>query len=1797
MNLRIHHLLAVSCCLVVSHKAQALDTTPPALNIEQTWIEKAGSVYHFKMNLDPQDNVGVDKIEFRTALNTTAAMPANAPWDQHPWTRGEAFDEGFICTAIVIEIRAKDAAGNASPLQRRTFKAPFPVSLAPNVDPKFVQPPTYLTFSGPTMDCKGLFTANFDGQGREDLLQVDNATGIVKVRRQNNDGTFTSNFFQLTSGTIQDSAIGDFDQDGRMDIALVVNNDVVIYHNEGLGVNDTLTFTPITPPGRTNSGIWLVEHIGVGEFTGDTFPDVVIVGSGDDGAGGSILKAEVIVNDGAGSLFGFNTALGPMNAGAGRIVVGDINGDGHPDVVMADTILRRLILFKWVSNGALGGTDYFDPASRPFIRYLGLKAQAVAIGDIAQRGRNDVVVTEHYYGQLTSPYLPGENHEAMFWEYFPTDDNGNIGSSYGQETAFIGPTVTVDTPFSSDVMVRELTGDRFPEIVMTDELNAGIITARMSVPLDNVNHIYNGYTKTVRTFATAPHPQRLTSGMFDTDTKRDVVVASGNTNQISVLHNSFSTSSKANDIVGGTSTASDPNGSPNGAGGFTYTENPNGLIYYSLTYVNNTATAIIGATVECLLPSTLAFVSGNNSPVVTVSDSAHYVRWTLDIPANSAGVETFTAQVIATVPATVIAPTASLKRGATSLATTTLPKVTVAEPLRFTLGIASDSNSVGDTTHKDEAIKYTLEVKNIGASAIMGVKMGTAFPVGTRYLVASTPPSGTTMLTRGTSGKETGIDWTIATLAPGALVSVFVLVEVTAAENAIITESTATCTRGTTKIIAPSFKTTVLPTLGMELSADKTIARPGEFINYEFTVHNYGIGAISNAKLVNKLPLGVALTSVRTDDGTGNFVDVALNGDNLTPTTNPGIDRSTSIMTWTFASIPAKNQRTVRFTCQVQFDDVTYYYLNNVSVTNEIGSNSYNFVGTPGSGARLFAAKAVGGSAASLVNATSAQLLSITVPNVRSLISGGEPLASPKLALQKEAIADGVEIVAGQRIATLINDATIGSDGTMTYALTISNATGAGTATAVQVHDFIPTGMNFLGFIARDGTNVASYFGFHFFNAVNKEIDATILTNIPLVRSLTMPVGDLAGGHSTSYTYKVQTTLAVGHTIVSNSGGMAGKSGIYTFDPVIGYHLTASNLLFPINGGPRQLKVNVTAPAIFNLPGGIIHSRVEAIGTEFSGIAIPFEVLGGNGLNFAGIKMDIPIPKGFLAQAAQLFDKFGSVIANVVPSAPNSVGVRTLSFPVGALRNATVLFQVALDSANAAVLKNATGQIKAPLAIKPVITGSYTKPAIASLSGEVTAAVVPTPVIMPSLAGLGVLSFRPDPVAKDAKIFVGRSAPAAVRRGRNLTYTIFVGNLCPISLDLATISMAIPAGTTYVSATSYYYNTFSAEQTNQGPDQASNIGSVSIFKPVYSAGKVTWSIGHLAASEAGAVTVTVKVPDTFVGNRIDDNSCNFDVVNASGKSAGPLGVVVLSGNETAQSTSATQAAIEGLGSQFNDGVRTALDTTGFHVTTSTSTVTTGGCDLLHLNNDLVLIPLPHDRMFIIGPSGKVNADGFHLMLDSGGQRIAVGPGILTATSGIGIDVSTLPGLSGTPFITPNSLFTSLSTGNIIAQGGGNIIAQGGGNIIAQGGGNIIASGGGNIVASGGGNLIGQDGAGLTGANAARILMPEGISSLLANSISAKLVTDIGASIVASGGGNIVATGGGNIVATGGGNLIGQDGASLIGNDGAGIVASGAGNLIGQDGAGIVATGGGNLISACTGNLVNQNGVSSLANLK
>lgn len=1863
LYMKTPRLLAV--LVAITSLARAVDTTPPTLDITHTWIEKVGSVVHFKMLLDPQDETGFGQfptgtaIQFRSKLNSTAALPANTAWNDYPWIRGEPFDIPFNCTSVVFELRAKDAAGNVSSLQRRTFASPFPFSPPPNLTPQITSGDQ---FSGSAQNVRGLFVGRFDGVGTgDDLVQVDRTTGAIMVRRQiNNQPPKSDVSFSLPADTIEDSASADFDTDSRADLAIIAAGALTVYHNDGLDGDGVVQFGAQTVS-LAGTGITTFKNIAVGDVTGDGKLDIVV--SGTD-SGGVARIGWLIAN----ATWQYDSSAGvaaPAGITPGKLALGDINGDGTLDVVMVDAPQNQMIVFKNKGAGMIAGDGEADAnyqtvliptglgqaGPNPTIPSIAAPVRALTVGDVTGDGRPDIVVVFVEFIYDTSP---NDGHVFQKWRLY--ENRGNAGFRPFTDVE-LGHSALQNVPdgsqpvidvSSSDVMLMDLNSDRFPEMLFTNYYGNTVKIIRFTPLLDGSNFLTTlddgsgnpeldeqDYAPAAAPALTGP--SRLAKGKLKTSAGvNSIAMAFAGSNAVRWELNATRASSKTYDVQGGAFTDSDPTGISGANGVRQYDAHAGEQISYSLTCINNSATDLTGVFVDCTMPTNVSLITDTTDVgwFFTTVSGVKNIRWTVNVPANTALVKNFNVRILSGKVGSIIAPTCYLRQGTSVKASAPMPTVMVREPIDLKVTAISDFDPLaGQSVHAEEKITYRLKMTNRGSSNQSDCKLSLTIPTNTFYstsdgdIVLGVP----TVRTPAT-GKVVSVSWSDFDLAPGAIKTVEVGVIVNAGVgidsatpvSIICNKAIFTRADGTAQT-ANSWETAVKPQLEMDLLTNENVVRPGQDVTCTFTIHNYGSQSVNNAKVVYLLPPGCTLVDVYTPDdadapdGKGNFdVGPPLPLSQLHTITNPTFDAASRIITWTLGRVPGGGSaaRRLKFTVQVQYDLASHYYTggqyNGVNVVN----NSYNFVASNSSGKRLFAAQPPVVSPATPINAASKFLLSTKVPARTLQISDDDPITPPRLTLLKTASADGKILYGMREIPTVVNDASVTTDGLVTYGLQwdntidIVNGPVPGTARQVVIRDYIPTNTVFKGYITRNFVPVSnSFLGFKFYDSADKEIPNTLTTNkeaftdsngsgfwetgeayvdannnkkydgltTALIRSIGFPVGDVPGHQSGIFHYRTQTTSSDGF-LIESLPALLQKTGVLTFTLTKGYHMTASNLLFPVPSANVPVQVLVTRPATIKIPSGVIVSRDEIVGTEMTEVGFIVEVSGGAGLGLSGMKATIPIPAAMQVFGAEMYNLAGNLIGSGTVNTLSTALARTLTFDLGSQRDATVKFKVAVDPANVAKLRNnatPAGYTTAPLSIKPTVSGKYTlaappPPAPTKLKYLAAAAQPPpSPKDLASAIDFNSVPVLSNPVA-DSKIFIGRLAPATVKRGGTFSYTIIIGNLTDQSLNSGTITMKVPVGCTAVSAQRYGFNALSfigAEISGSGigaftpvpTDKNKDTAPRGIVwsTPQKAGTTIKLDIFSLLGSEAGAMQVTMKVDDNFKGNRIDDASCIFDAPNASGKWAGPLGVVVRDGNEITDYASTVQLIMEGLGAQYNQQVRDAM-TTSLQLNNESSIFTTGGCQMLQVLNGVNVIKMTNNRVLVIGPSDRVSAPAGRLVLD-GPMRVAVGPGNVAS----GISLTKIPFQVPGAAFSPNQLLISATLPN---------------GIVAAGGGNIVAGGGGNIVAAGGGNLTAQN---------VMMIPPEGADAVTIISIGAHLIGDDGASIVAAGGGNIVAAGGGNIVAAGGGNIVAAGGGNV--KDPLGIVAAGGGNIVAAGGGNIVAAGGGNIVAAGGGNIVAAGG--------
>ena len=225
---------------------------------------------------------------------------------------------------------------------------------------------------------------DFNGDGKMELAVVNfgdptvNDNGSVSILLGNGDGTFQSANNVVAGKNPSSIAVGDFNGDSRLDI-VTVNSDNTVSSLRGNGDG---TFQAHVEYG-TGSG---PDFVAVGDFNSDGRPDLVVTNSG----GGSV---SVLLGNGDGT---FQSHVDyPTGGAAYGVALADVNGDGKLDLAVAAG--NGLVVLAGKGDGTF--TQIWSSA--PLVSASG----SVAIGDFTNDGKPDMVLTGVMLGNGTASTL------------------------------------------------------------------------------------------------------------------------------------------------------------------------------------------------------------------------------------------------------------------------------------------------------------------------------------------------------------------------------------------------------------------------------------------------------------------------------------------------------------------------------------------------------------------------------------------------------------------------------------------------------------------------------------------------------------------------------------------------------------------------------------------------------------------------------------------------------------------------------------------------------------------------------------------------------------------------------------------------------------------------------------------------------------------------------------------------------------------------------------------------------------------------------------------------------------------------------------------------------------------------------------------------------------------------------------------------------------------------------------------------------------------------------------------------
>jgi hypothetical protein len=224
-----------------------------------------------------------------------------------------------------------------------------------------------------------------DSEGAPDLAVLAPETGAIDSDLAVRFYTFSGGSFQLTQslttigpGLTGGMASGDFDQDGREDLAVLVGQTLHVFHNQQ--TNQLAAFSQSA--GANGYGL------AAGDFDGDGDPDLVTYGFESRvlrGASGFTFTPDTVIDNGGGLPNG--------------IAVGDFNSDGDPDLAYSVQFSNSPSLLNIYLGSS--GTTFSSPPNQ----YAGTTTNSApgtpAIADFNADDNEDVVLPNPTAGSIS----------------------------------------------------------------------------------------------------------------------------------------------------------------------------------------------------------------------------------------------------------------------------------------------------------------------------------------------------------------------------------------------------------------------------------------------------------------------------------------------------------------------------------------------------------------------------------------------------------------------------------------------------------------------------------------------------------------------------------------------------------------------------------------------------------------------------------------------------------------------------------------------------------------------------------------------------------------------------------------------------------------------------------------------------------------------------------------------------------------------------------------------------------------------------------------------------------------------------------------------------------------------------------------------------------------------------------------------------------------------------------------------------------------------------------------------------
>ncbi len=346
--------------------------------------------------------------------------------------------------------------------------------------------------------------ADLDNDGKADIATVNDLAGTVSLlRNTSSPGSFSfdAKIDMAAGASSQGMKASDIDGDGKLDLITVSDGATQVSVHRNTSTLGSLSFQTRVSFATGSTPV----YIDFSDLDGDGRTDLAVANRGSS-------TVSVYRNTGSVGTISFSAkqdfAVGTNPNG---VAIGDLDGDGKPDVVTANRATSTISIFRNTStSGTINFAARFDLTS-------GAGANGVAIGDLDGDGKMDIAVT-NYTARTVSVFrnnsAPGSINAASF------DARADLTNS-----ATISPTY---------ISLGDVNGDNRADILVGND--AGTLM-QVHRNISSSGSLTSSSFTTQIDFTTGTRPHNVTSGDLDGDGKPEIVSANATSNTVSVLHN------------------------------------------------------------------------------------------------------------------------------------------------------------------------------------------------------------------------------------------------------------------------------------------------------------------------------------------------------------------------------------------------------------------------------------------------------------------------------------------------------------------------------------------------------------------------------------------------------------------------------------------------------------------------------------------------------------------------------------------------------------------------------------------------------------------------------------------------------------------------------------------------------------------------------------------------------------------------------------------------------------------------------------------------------------------------------------------------------------------------------------------------------------------------------------------------------------------------------------------------------------------------------------------------------------